>query len=193
MVTSNRVVVGPASEPLDLDQVRAQVRQIQGVDDTSLLDFIARVRGCVEDYLHRSLITQTREQVMDCFPRGPVELQFGPVQSLTSITYLDEAGAENTEDNADYDIDIYSVPARVQPRFGRIWPVLSPGLARVRIRYTAGYGTTYETIPQGIKTGMMFMVGHFYEHREDVVIGAAAVEIPHGARTYLQPHVVHGA
>lgn len=193
MATSNRVVTGPAAEPLDLDEVRRQVRQIADVDDTSLLDFIARVRGCVEDYLHRSLITQTREQVMDCFPRGrPIELQFGPVQSLSSVKYLDDSDVEQTESAANYEADLYSVPARVQPKFGRIWPVLLPGLNRVRVRYVAGYGADYQSVPQGIKAGMMFMIGHFYEHREDVVIGATAVEIPHGAMSFLMPHVVHG-
>ena len=193
MVISNRVVTGPAAEPLDLDQVRRQVRQIEGIDDTSLLDFIARVRGCVEDYLHRSLITQTREQVMDCFPRGmPIELQFGPVQSLSSVKYLDDSDVEQTESAANYETDIYSVPARVQPRFGRIWPVLLPGLNRVRVRYVAGYGASHADVPPGIKTGMMLIIGTLYEHREDIVVGATAVEIPQGARAYLLPHVVHG-
>lgn len=193
MSSSNRVVTAPTAEPLDLAEVRRHVRQIPDVDDTSLLDFIARVRGCVEDYLHRALITQVREQVMDCFPAcGPIQIEFGPVQEIVSLKWLDQNDVEQTEDLTDYDRDVYSVPARVQPKFGRIWPVLLPGLNRVRVQYRCGYGDSYTSIPQGIKTGMMLTLGHLYENREDVVIGASAVEIPNGAKTFLLPHVVHG-
>lgn len=193
MITSNRVVTAPGAEPLDLAEVRRHVRQIAGIDDDALADFITRVRGSVEDYLHRSLITQTREQVMDRFPRGPIELQFGPIQSLTSIKYLDDSDVEQTEDAALYDVDLYSVPPRIQPKFGRIYPVLQPGLNRVRIRYTAGYGDTAAAIPPGIRTGMMLMLGTLYEQREDIIVGTSAMKIPRGAEAYLLPHVVHGA
>lgn len=41
-----------------------------------------------------------------------------------------------------------------------------------------------------IRAAMLLTLGHIYNNRDDVVIGATAVELPLGARSLLQPYRV---
>ena len=42
-----------------------------------------------------------------------------------------------------------------------------------------------------IKAAVLLTVGHLYANREDVVVGASAVVLPHGADCLLQPYKVY--
>lgn len=41
-----------------------------------------------------------------------------------------------------------------------------------------------------VQAAVLLTVGHLYNNREDVVIGAAVADLPHGARDFLQPYRV---
>lgn len=41
-----------------------------------------------------------------------------------------------------------------------------------------------------IQAAVLLTVGHLYENRENTVVGLSAVELPHGAREFLQPYRV---
>ena len=105
------------------------------------------------------------------FPRAPL-------QSLTSITYTDDAGATGTVAAANYVVDADSEPGRLALAAGGSWPGITlRAIAGVKLRFVAGYGDDPEDVPQGYKQAMLLLVGHWYENREAVISTGA---IPKG-------------
>src|SRR3546814_17116651 len=89
------VTVEPASEPITIEQARRQVRL--AADDTGfdaeLTDYIKAARAHVEQYCGTPLVARTIEAQADGFA-DLVRLPVAPVQSVTSIGYVDKAGAD---------------------------------------------------------------------------------------------------
>ena len=66
----------------------------------------------------------------------------------------------------------------VAPALGTTWPSGRIEANAVRIRYQAGYPDTAEgksTIPPGLVTGTLLIIGSLWENREADVIDARAV------------------
>lgn len=51
-------------------------------------------------------------------------------------------------------------------------------------------GTEPMVITPSIRAGILLILGRLYAHREDVVVGASATELPQGAEALLRPHRV---
>ena len=100
-------------------------------------------------------------------------------------------GTDNTEyfmDGADYFLDIKSEPGRVALAYGESWPstTLRPANG-VCLTYITGYSST-SSIPATWKQAMLLLIGHLYEHREEVVTsGMNAIKIPVGVEALLWP------
>lgn len=140
----------------------------------------------------RSLLTQTWELYLDEFPGagGEVDLPLPPVQSVTSITYVDGAGVTQTLDSSKYDVNSYGTNAKVRPAWGCAWPSTKTKLNAVKITYIAGYGAA-EAVPEPIKLAIKMLVAHWFENRENVAPGAANLaEIPMSVTHLIAPYRV---
>ena len=157
-------IAAPASEPLDLATAKLHCR-VDGTDEDALITaLIVAAREQAEHETGRALITQTWELVLDAFPEAFV-LRKSPVQSVTSLKYLDSAtGAEQTLDPADYLLDKDSEPGYVVPAYGKAWPYSREVPNAVRVRYVCGYGLAV-AVPQAIKQWMLLAIGTMYENR----------------------------
>jgi len=51
----------------------------------------------------------------------------------------------------------------------------------VTITGTAGFADDPGGVPEIAKRAMLMVVGHLYENRESVVVGASVAEVPQGA------------
>lgn len=191
MPGSVRVVTAPQSEPLTVADVRARARIDAAAEELVIEAMIKEAREAAETYLHRALITQTRELALDCFP-PVIELPFPPIGAVSSVTYVDANGATQPLAATEYDVDAYSSPGRVAPKFGKSWPSVQPGMNRVLVRYTCGYGDG-DKVPAAIKSGLYLLIGHKFENREAVNVGNIVTELPWGVKSFWDPLVVHGA
>lgn len=152
-------------------------------EDTLLTGLIQAAREYVEGYQNRALCTQTWELVLDDWPDDDyIEIPLPPLQSVTSIKYKDETGAETTWDGANYIVDPDSYLGRVVLAYGLSWPTddLYPAGA-IRIRFVAGY----TDVPATTKAAMLLLIGHWYENREAVNIGNITSEIPFSVKSLL--------
>ena len=52
----------------------------------------------------------------------------------------------------------------------------------VRIGITGGYGATAASVPRRLVQAMKLDIGSMYEHREDVIVGTIAAELPMSVR-----------
>ena len=148
-------------------------------EDALLTIHIAAATQWAENYMRRSLITQTLTMRMDGFPSaGAIELPRLKLQSVTSVKYIDEDGVQQTWSDALYTVDIYSSPGRIQPIDGEAYPATEARLNAVEIEYVAGYGDAATDIDQSIKYALLMLIGHMYQNREEVVTGTIAIKVP---------------
>ena len=146
----------------------AQAPTTNTTADALLSALITSAREHTEDACSRAWITQTRDLVLDEFPEGlePILIPRLPLISVTSITYIDTAGATQTWSNTLYDVDITS--GRIAPAYGQVYPTTEPGtLAAVTVRFVCGYGAAASTVPSRAKSAMKLLVAHSWAHRGD--------------------------
>ena len=68
---------------------------------------------------------------------------------------------------------------RVAAAVNSTWPTARHDtLDAVTILFTAGHGTTQDSVPRSIKDAIRLLVGHRYENREAVLVGASAMPVP---------------
>ncbi|HNL98397.1 MAG TPA: head-tail connector protein [Accumulibacter sp.] len=173
----------PATEPITLAEAKAHLRVDLTDDDALITALIVAARQYAESETGRSLITQSWRLVLDGFPggsgpgtAGPIPsllpgnailLDQAPVQSITSIQYLDTGGAWQTLPETEWVAELQSAPARITPAFGKTWPAALPQIGSVKVEFVAGYGED-AAVPQGIKIWMLLRLGALYENREEV-------------------------
>lgn len=187
------LVTAPAQPAIDREtEAKKHLRIDAGVnDENALLDALIRAAAnYFERATNRLLITQTWKLTLDKFPGAlagddwpAIRLPHSPVQSITSISYVDTAGATQTLAAAKYLAELTSLPPRIAPAYGDIWPStrLQPGA--INVTYVAGYGATYTSVPEDDKAALKMLLAHWYANRE--AVGAAMSEQPLGLQAIL--------
>jgi uncharacterized phiE125 gp8 family phage protein len=115
---------------------------------------------------------------LDWFPEC-IELRKPPVQSVSSIAYLDENGDSQTLSSSLYRTDLNSRPSRIEPAYGQSWPSTYGVSNSITVTFLAGY-TTQALIPEQAKQAIKLLVSHWYSHRDAVLAGTIATELPLG-------------
>ena len=92
---------------------------------------------------------------------------------MATVKYLDVDGVQQTLAGTEYLVDVDSQPGYVVPAYGKAWPATYAQVNAVKVRYTAGYGTTADKVPAPIKQWMLLHIGHYYRNRE--AVGASAL------------------
>jgi uncharacterized phiE125 gp8 family phage protein len=152
-----RVSVEPTVEPLDLSELKERLRILTCDFDVELTDLMVAARKQVEYDTKRKLITQTMILTMDAFPSGnAIELRQIPVQSVTSVQYVDEDRATQTFSSALYDTDLNSEPARIVLLEDESWEDTEPQYpAAVTVTFVAGYGDDATSVPVEAKLAIV--------------------------------------
>lgn len=175
----------PAAEPVSTAEAKTHLR-VDISDDDSYIDLlVATARQSVEVFLGRQLITATWQWKLDGFPRAtrhnPLRaflLPWPPLQSVTSIAYVDPNGDSQTLAASLYTVDSASHPARIVPAYGEVWPATREHIDVVTLTWVAGYGDAGSDVPEKILTAIKMLVAHWYENREPVVLGTIATKLP---------------
>ena len=123
-------------------------------------------------------LTTTLDLKLDSFPCGDgsvrgsaIRVPVRPVQSVTSVKYLDAAGAEQTLTPVT-DYTVYAEedpsPCLIVPAYGKTWPSTRAVLNAVTVRFVAGF-TGPGAIAPNVRSALLVLAGHFYAHRDDEV------------------------
>jgi len=152
------LVTAPAGEPIDVEEAKLHCRVVVAAEDTLYDEWIVAAREYGETFTHRAFMTQTWDDKRDAFPcDGYLELPLAPLISVTSVTYIDPAGATQT-----WSASLYTVDAPVGPkaRFGRLVPIYGQYFPQTRavvnavtVRFICGYGDA-DDVPRLIKTSL---------------------------------------
>ncbi len=180
-----KVITPPASEPLDLATAKVHLRVDTTDDDALITSLITAARQYCEQYQNRAYVTQTLELTLDEFPDMPFDLPMPPLQSVTSIKYIDKDGLETTWDPANYIVDVDSQPGRIALAYGKTLPTVTlKPVNAVKIQFVAGYGAT-AAVPQTVKQAMLLLIGAWYEQREALVVGSTVTTVPFAVEALL--------
>lgn len=173
------VVSPPEKELLTLDEVKEHLRLIPG-DDSEDEAILTPLITAAREYCENRTGQSFAEQEIEAYPteaRSPLYLPRAPVISVeeASITYNGEE-TDIPRENFTIGNGGYCV---ICPGF--TWQ--SGGTAK--IRYKAGHKTT----PKLIRQAMLLLIGHWYENRETVSVGAVtAVDVPYAVKVLLNQY-----
>jgi len=165
-----------------LAEAKAQMRVTISDDDTLIGSRIICANEYAQGFLNRQLITATLTQYLTTFP-DEIELDKPPLQSVTTIMYLDAAGDEQELADTVYDVDTTVEPGVVRLAYGQSWPSIRATPNSIIITYVAGYGDASD-VPETTKQGMLMLIAHWYENREDTIT-TTIQKIPDGADALL--------
>ena len=181
-----KLVTAATEEPVTLQDVREFLKVEVTDDDTLIISLIKTARRHAETFTRRAFITQTWKLTLDKFPASDVPLLIprAPLQSVSSVKYIDTDGVTQTLATSKYIVDIENTPGRISPAFGEVWPDTRSRIGAVTIEFVAGYGNP-STVPEGLKTAIRLLVAHWYETRMPVVAGKTPSEVPFSIEALL--------
>ncbi len=179
----------PAVEPLTLAQAKLHLRFDAADEDVPITALIVAARRYVEKVTRRQLVTATYKLYLETLS-GVIRLPRPPLQSVTTVNYVDLAGATQTASSDDYTVNKYPVVGTVGPDYTKSWPTVRGHTNDVTITYKAGYGDAGTDVPDDLKQAMKLLIGHWFEHREAVVVGVTAREVPTAAVSLIWPYRV---
>jgi uncharacterized phiE125 gp8 family phage protein len=195
-MSSLSLVTPPVSEPIDLETAKGQCRVDLADDDPLIQGYITAAREYVEHYTGRQLITATWQLVLDGFPCW-IDVPKAPLKRVTSITYVDTAGVTQTLASSGYKVlgsyglGIANPTAgrgRIERAYASYWPITRCESGSVAIEFEAGYGDAQD-VPQALKLAQLLLIGHWYENRQQVLVGSmTATPLPFAVDALLGPY-----
>lgn len=153
--------------------------------------------------LGRALLTQTWDLYLDRFPQGwgwqdpanpdsAITIPLPPLQSVTSISYVDTNGATQTLSSSLYQVVTNGTwPARIVAAYSQTFPDVREQPNAVTVQFVAGYGTA-DDVPTPIGQAIRQMVEGWYRNRATEVVGKAVSPLSHGVDALLEPYRVRG-
>ena len=189
MALTIKTTVEPAIEPVSVQTIKRHLRIDWVDDDEYVADLITTARQWLERALNRACITRTLQATFDLpiieSAMGPVggivgypprlafDLPYAPLGGVTTVELEQDIETWKTMATpGDYKVDPDNEPARVWLHSSALavwmpsWDWTGARTPRARITYTAGYGTTADTVPGPLKQSIRQAAAYLYENRE---------------------------
>jgi uncharacterized phiE125 gp8 family phage protein len=181
------VTTPPALDPLSIEEVKTHCRVTSVDEDGLIAGYILAARQYVESICGLALITQTITAYFDSF--YGIWLPRWPVQSVSSVSYLDSTAVSQPLATDVYYADVRARPAFIAAAYSQCWPQSYYQQNAVTVVFVAGYGATPGSIPEPIRQAMLMLIGHWYENRESATT-APLTDAPTSTKALLAPYRV---
>jgi len=189
------IVTAPTIEPITVAEAKTYCRIDSDLTDENALigSLITAAREHIEVLTSRALAPQTVRLVLDKFPKySKLPLPRFPLISVSTVDYDDADEAEQTWADSKYTVDPDGMPGAIYAL--EAWPATSPAPGSVRITYTCGYQIedgegeeASEIIPARAKQAIYYLVNHWYENRDTVIVGSIATKLPMAVESLIAP------
>jgi len=190
MITS--IFTQPIIEPLTLQEAKDHLRVDCSNDDLYIEPLIRAARESAETFTGRSFITQTWDLFIDRFPVSGtfLEIPVPPLQSITTVKYIDDLGVQQTLASSVYTVDANAEMGTITLAYNQSWPTVRNIPNAIEIRFITGYGNNATDVPETIRHAMRMLIGHLYERRETTIVGVPITSIPQAYEWLLAPYKV---
>lgn len=181
-----------AIEPITLDEAKNHLRVDSAEDNALITALITTARLLAERHTGRVFITTSLAMVYDEVGES-FELPYPPLQELTKIETIDDAGSKTEVSTDTYDADLSTdTPGRVKLKDGNSWPT-HRGFASFIVTFKAGYGDAGSDVPELIKQAILQTIAHLYENRsaQDIPAARRVQDLPAGAAALLASYKVY--
>lgn len=166
---------------ITLNEAKQHLRVTHDAEDAYIQSLIEMSIERLEQATGKALRVRDEIITLDAFP-DIIELPFSPVISVVDIAYLDQSGTSQAVGS--YILDLRSLYPTLQPAEGQSWPKNKPVKQAVSITVRVGH----PRLPATLKHAAFLLIGHLYENRELVVIGADVNALPVSMEYLIQPH-----
>lgn len=185
----SKVTTPPAVEPVSLSEIKASLRITSTAEDTLLTQYITDARLMIERITGRKLINQTitayytdfnghsvssawwsGHRVMherDLYKKQEIELEFSPVQSITSLSTVESDNSETVVTSTQYYLDNYDDDMRSVIRPVSVMTLGSRNENNLKAVYVAGYGPSSSDVPSALRRAIIILAGQLYVNRGD--------------------------
>lgn len=173
-----QLVTAPTSEPISLDEAKAQARITDTNSDGLVQSYITTARQRAEEVLGYGLFTQTWRYDLESFDEViplPMALK---LQSVTHVKYYDADGTLQTLSSSYYELDTMRRPAGIMRAPNVSWPALQADRrsGRVQITYVVGWSDV-AAIPEIVKQGIRMYVTYLDADRDGMETQAQAAHV----------------
>ncbi len=184
----------PSTEPVTLAEAKFHIRVDHDELDDLINELITSAREAAETFTNRTFVDTTFIYKINGFPpSGLVDshilLPRSPLDSVSSVAYLDINGSSQTLATSVYEVDTSSIPGRVRLKIDKVWPSTQLHPEVVTITFIAGYGAA-SVVPSAIKVAVKMLVSDLYEHPEWRLDASPAVHDNPTARRLLMTEQV---
>ena len=162
------VTTPPAELPVTLVEARDWLR-VDGTDQDDVISaLLAAVTNWAENFTRRAFIVRTQVSIFAAFPRvrSDFYMPSPPTQSVSSIAYVDSAGADQVFDGANFTVEQLFGLLRIKPDSDD-WP---QDAHSVTVTHLAGVADA-AAVDEQIKTGIKVALAQLFEVRGDQVVG----------------------
>lgn len=183
--------VTPATQtPIPLRELGAHLRLGHGFTDDGSEDallelYLRNATAIVEARTSKALISRVFIlQIANWNRRGHLHLPIGPVTVLDRIELI-RPGSTITLDPAEWTLHPGSGRQRVTGPNGGTLRTMPHG-ALAEIEFTAGFGETWNDVPNDLRQAVLLLASHLYEHRD----GELTLDggLPNGVAPILARH-----
>ncbi|HUU35192.1 MAG TPA: head-tail connector protein [Vicinamibacterales bacterium] len=181
--------VAPTVEPVSVVEAKEHLRVDGGDEDDYIGALITAAREWAETFTRRQFLQATYILHLDSFP-GQIVLPRPPLISVTTVEYVDTAGTTREFSSANYDQLKDTLPGRIVLGYGQSWPSTRAHAQAVIVTYKAGYGTAASDVPMPIRHAVKMLAAHWFENREQTIVGISISRVPVAAEALLWPYRV---
>jgi len=165
-----KLVTPPTEQPVTLDEAKKQVEIATSVEyhDDHLQRLIKAATEAAQVRAGRQILTATYRLTLDEFPAesdSRILVPMPPLQSVSSIAYLDSNGVSQTLATTYYRALTDREPGEIILRYGQTWPSTYDEPQAVTINYLAGIADTAAELgdkDEWIKEAILLLVQAFW-------------------------------
>ncbi len=183
-------VSAPALEAVPVRAFAEHLRLGSGFADDGSLDavlelYLRSAMAAIEARIGRALLARPFAWTLTRWREDASQgLPIGPVRSVEGVTLVDADGAAVEVDPEAWSVLRDSQRPRLVGRFGRSLPRI-PRAGHVEIRFTAGFGESWDAVPADLRQAVFLLAAHYYERRSET---AAPGTMPFGVLVLIEAY-----
>ncbi|KLI64861.1 head-tail connector protein [Aurantiacibacter marinus] len=155
-----KLISSPTLSVEALDELKQWLAITTTRDDAALTALLRSSLDTCEGFTRQIPLSTSCEEVLPA-TRGWHDIATTPVQAITSLVSIGSDGTRTDVDPGHYLFDITADGC------GRINLLAPPAENRVAVRFTAGLASDWNTLPEGLRHGMIRLASYAYRERNE--------------------------